>query len=76
MTVALPSVAFPATDALAEKLADALERERTLRAAVEWYADRSNYEARVVRDGGARARAAIRNAPRPNAPRPNAPRRP
>jgi len=39
-----------------EKLDDALERERILRKAVEWYANPRNA------DGGVRAQAALKNA--------------
>jgi len=48
-----------------EKLADALDRERILRQAVEWYADPKNYTLRrpmVLEDAGNRAKAALKNA--------------
>ena len=57
-----------------EKLADALERERTLRQAVEWYADEKNWKSGrpshrleeprspVTVDRGNRAKAALKNA--------------
>jgi hypothetical protein len=55
-------------DKLRDKLMDALERERTLRQAVEWYADPKNWGRGPIRgtlatvDRGNRARAALKNA--------------
>lgn len=50
-----------------EKLANALDREHTLRLAVEWYADDKNWGNKSLRspatiDRGNRAKAALKNA--------------